>query len=62
MLITEILDEMKSVDIRTVNKDVLVDVSSFITPQEITMLQKDYNALWKSLADLIRQLSEVIKL
>ena len=29
MLITEILNEMKSFDIRTVNKDALVDVSDF---------------------------------
>ena len=33
-----------------------------IMPEEISALQKDYNALWKSLADLILQLSEVVKL
>ena len=33
-----------------------------IYPQEITALQKDYAALWKPLEELIRQLSEVVKL
>jgi len=33
-----------------------------IYPHEITALQKDYAALWKPLADLIKQLAEVVKL
>jgi len=33
-----------------------------IYPQEITALQKDYAALWEPLADLIGQLSEIVKL
>ena len=33
-----------------------------IRPPEIEKLQKDYNALWGSLRDLILQLSEVVKL
>ena len=43
---------------------IAVNVNTYggITPEEITALQKDYNALWKSFADLIGQLSEVIKL
>ena len=33
-----------------------------IYPQEITALQKDYAALWEPLADLLKQLSEVVKM
>ena len=43
---------------------IAVNVNTYggIYPQEITALQKDYNSLWKSLADLITQLAEVVKL
>jgi hypothetical protein len=33
-----------------------------IYPQEISALQKDYAALWKPLADLIKQLGEIVRL
>jgi len=32
-----------------------------IRPTEIETLQKDYNALWKSLAELIRLLADIVK-
>jgi len=43
---------------------VAVNVNTYggIYPEEIKTLQKDYAALWKPLADLIGQLSEVVKL
>ena len=43
---------------------VAVNVNTYggIYPEEIRTLQKDYDALWKPLADLIGQLSEVVKL
>ena len=33
-----------------------------IYPQEITVLQKDYAALWNPLSDLIKRLAEIVKL
>lgn len=33
-----------------------------IYPHEITVLQKDYAALWKPLSDLIQQLAGVVKM
>jgi len=33
-----------------------------VYPEEISMLQKDYEALWKPLSDLLKQLAEIIKL
>ena len=43
---------------------VAVNVNTYggIYPEEIKALQKDYDALWKPLADLIGQLSELVKL
>jgi len=43
---------------------IAVNVNTYggIMPEEISVLQKDYNSLWKSLADLIGQLAEVVKL
>jgi len=43
---------------------IAVNVNTYggIYPEEITALQRDYAALWKPLADLIGQLSEVVKL
>jgi hypothetical protein len=43
---------------------IAVNVNTYggIRPEEITALQKDYAALWEPLTDLIKQLSEVLKL
>ena len=43
---------------------VAVNVNTYggIYPEEIKTLQKDYAALWNPLAELIGQLSEVVKL
>ena len=43
---------------------IAVNVNTYggIMPEEISALQKDYNALWGDLANLILQLSEVVKL
>jgi len=43
---------------------IAVNVNTYggIYPEEITALQKDYNSLWGPLAELIKQLSEVVKL
>ena len=39
-----------------------VNTCGGITPQEITVLQRNFTALWGDLAKLISQLSEVVKL
>ena len=43
---------------------IAVNVNTYggILPEEIAVLQRDYDALWGDLANLIGQLSEVIKL
>ena len=43
---------------------IAVNVNSFggIQSQEIRILQKDYQNLWKPMSDLIKKLSEIIKL
>ena len=43
---------------------IAVNVNTYggIMPEEIAALQKDYNAIWGKLAELIGQLSEVVKL
>ena len=43
MLLTDALNEMKSVDIRTVNKDALVDVSGFQFDNNLT---PDKRVMW----------------
>jgi hypothetical protein len=39
-----------------------VNTHGGIYPQEISALQRDYAALWKPLADLIRRLAEIVKM
>ena len=39
-----------------------VNTHGGIYPQEITALQRDYAALWKPLADLIKRLAEIVKM
>ena len=43
---------------------VAVNVNTYggIYQQELTVLQKDYAALWKPLSELIKQLTEIVKL
>ena len=39
-----------------------VNTHGGIYPQEITALQRDYKALWNPLAELIKQLAEIVKM
>ena len=39
-----------------------VNTHGGIYPQEITALQRDYKALWNPLAELIKQLAEIVKI
>ena len=41
---------------------VKVNTYGGIYPQEITMLQQDYAALWTPISDLIKQLAEIVKM